>query len=161
MIVPSTLRFFRVPALVLRDTRELLREAGLDGFEAVAVWIGRPRDHERADVLAAAAPRQVAYRSARGSSVEVSQDALLHLLGAMPEDTAVLARVHTRSAEGSSSGLDRTDMLIAHQGAISIVVPNLAREPITLDRCSINVLDHQTGWRELSSHDVRERFDVR
>ena len=88
------------------------------------------------------------------------QDALAELISALPEGTAILARVHSHPGKAYHSDLDDTNMLIAHQGAISIVVPDFARETVRLDRCSMNVLDHETGWRELSRRQVQERFEV-
>jgi hypothetical protein len=161
MIVPPTLRRFSVPGRVLEDTRALLAEPGEDGLECIVVWIGRPRDAETADVLWALRPRQIAYRSDEGLAVEVPPEALLELISGLPEDTAILVRVHTHPTDAYHSPLDDTNMLISHQGAVSIVVPWFAREPIMLDRCSVNVLDHGRGWHELSPSEVQERFEVR
>lgn len=160
MIVPPTLRRFTLPASVLADSAVLLRESGRDGFEAIVVWVGRPLDGERAEILGAMRPRQIARRSELGVSVEVPPDALSELIEALPAETAILARLHTHPGRPYHSDLDDTNMLIAHQGAISIVVPDFAAEPIELSRCSVNILDHEQGWRELGSAEVARRFIV-
>jgi hypothetical protein len=160
MIVPPSLCHFTVPRQVLADTRAMLAEPGERGLEAIVVWIGRPSDDEHAEVLWAARPSQVAYRSEEGLAVEVRPDDLLDLISSLPEGTAILARVHTHPGEAYHSALDDTNMLISHQGAVSIVVPDFAREPIALERCSLNVLDHDRGWVELTPAQIRERFEV-
>jgi hypothetical protein len=161
MIVPPTLRRFTVPRQVLADTRTMLAESGDHGLEAIVVWIGRPADDEHAEVLWAVRPRQFAYRSEDGLAVEVRPDDLLELIRSLPEGTAILARVHTHPSEAYHSALDDTNMLISHQGAVSVVVPAFARDPIELERCSVNVLDHDRGWLELTSSEIRERFEIR
>jgi hypothetical protein len=160
VILPPTLRRYTVPARVLEDTRQLLTEPGSQGLEGIVVWIGVPADAEHAVVLGAMRPRQIAYRSEQGLSVEVPPDALMELIAALPEGTAIVVRVHTHPGDAYHSDLDDTNMLISHEGAVSIVVPRFAVEPISLEACSVNVLDHQTGWHELSVGQIRERFEV-
>jgi hypothetical protein len=161
MILPSTLRHYAVPAHVLEDTRELLAEPGRHGLEGVVVWIGAPLDAEHAIVMGAMRPRQVAYRSEAGLSVEVPPDALAELIAALPDGTAIVVRVHTHPGDAYHSDLDDTNMLISHEGAVSIVVPCFAIDPIALDACSVNVLDHGRGWQELSPDEISQRFEIR
>jgi hypothetical protein len=51
-------------------------------------------------------------------------------------------------------------MLISHDGAISIVVPNFAVAPIDLTDCSVNELRHGRGWVELDAAEVTTRFRI-
>ncbi|TFV57744.1 hypothetical protein E4P41_13880 [Geodermatophilus sp. DF01-2] len=158
--VPPTLTNYRVPRAVLDDTGALLRERGLLGFEAVVLWIGRVDSPTEATVLAAVRPGQVAYRSDDGCAVEVPPDALSEIISLLPAETFVLARVHTHPGAAYHSPVDDANMLIAHEGAISIVVPDFARDPVELTRCSVNELRHSTGWRELPPDDVDAAFEV-
>lgn len=158
--VPPTLRRYVVPQAVLDETWSLLREAGEDGFESIVVWLGRVPDPETAEVLGAARPRQVAYRTPEGVSVEVPQDALSELITSLPEQVHVLVRVHSHPTEAYHSELDDTNMLISHEGAVSIVVPDFARGRPDLLTCSVNVLRHDEGWRELSRDAVDARFVI-
>jgi hypothetical protein len=160
VILPHDLCSYVVPRMVLADSRCYLAGPGRRGFEAVVVWIGRPLGAGRAEVLAAIRPAQEAIRTEDGVSVRIPPDAISELISALPEGTAVLARLHTHPAEAYHSLLDDTNMLLAHRGAISIVVPDFARAPIELGRCSVNVLEDQCGWRELSTAEVAERFEV-
>ena len=158
--VPATVRHYDVPDRVMHETWELLREGGREGVEAVVLWLGRVPDATRAIVLAAFAPPQIAYRSADGLAVEVPQDALTQLIGTLPPGVHVLVRVHSHAGSAYHSALDDTNMLIAHEGAVSVVVPNFAAGDPDLARCSVNVLRRDGRWRELTGHEVAERFSV-
>jgi proteasome lid subunit RPN8/RPN11 len=158
--VPPTLRRYLVAQPVLDETWSLLRAAGDAGFESTVVWLGSMKDPETAEVLAAVRPRQVAYRTFEGVSVEVPQDALTELISALPARVHVLARIHSHPGGAYHSSLDDTNMLISHEGAVSIVVPDFARGHPNLLDCSVNELLHPAGWRELSREEVGERFVI-
>lgn len=156
--VPPTLSVYAIPSRVLEDTRELLREPGLQGFEAVVLWVGTVDNETSASVRAAVRPGQTAYRSDEGCAVEVPPDALSSLISALPEGMFVLARVHTHPGEAYHSPVDDRNMLIAHEGAISIVVPDFAGAPFDLRACSVNELRSASGWRELDLEEIERRF---
>lgn len=160
-VVPPTLARYLIPEAVLVETRELLQERGALGVEGVVLWVGCVLSAETAEVSLAFMPPQVAYQSSDGLAVEVPQDALSELIAALPDDVFVLARVHSHPGEPFHSPLDDTNMLIAHEGAVSVVVPDFARDPINLERCSVNVLHHGRGWVELDRDEIRDRFEVR
>lgn len=156
--VPPTLVTYAVPARVVEDTWELLREPGLRGFEAVVLWVGTVDDETSATVHLAVRPGQHAYRSDDGCAVEVPPRELSALISALPLETFVLARLHTHPGEAYHSPVDNTNMLIAHEGAISIVVPDFATAPFDLRACSVNELRSASGWRELDDDEVERRF---
>jgi hypothetical protein len=160
MILPDDLWRYRVPRSVLIKSQRYLVEPGLRGFEAVVVWVGRPLDEGEAEVLAALRPAQEAIRTEDGVAVRVPPEAISDLISALPEGTAILARLHTHPAEPYHSALDDTNMLVAHRGAVSIVVPDFARAPIELESCSVNVLEGEDGWCELSTAEVTTRFEI-
>lgn len=159
--LPPTLRRYAIPAGVLADSREMLRERGELGLEAVVVWVGEVVDETTAQILAAVRPGQIAYRSEEGCAVEVPPEALSELIAALPRDVYVLARLHTHPADAYHSKVDDSNMLISHNHAISIVVPNFARDDLDLSSCSVNELRHGRGWLELPPAEVAERFLVR
>jgi hypothetical protein len=159
--VPPTLRRFLIPASVLVDSQQMLRERGELGLEAVVLWIGELLDATTADILAAVRPGQIAYRGEEGCAVEVPPEALSELVAALPRGVFVLARLHTHPGVAYHSEVDDTNMLISHDRAISIVVPHFARAQLDLSSCSVNELRHGQGWVELSPAEVAERFVVR
>lgn len=157
-ILPPTLRFYILAPNVLEDTYQLLHERGQQGLEAVVVWVGGVIDTETAKIVGVIRPGQVAYAGDNGCAVEVPPDALSELISLLPENLFVLARVHTHPGAAYHSNVDDTNMLISHNGAISIVVPNFAQEPVRLETCSVNELRHGSGWAELTTAEVAERF---
>jgi hypothetical protein len=158
--VPASVRSYSVPQQVLDETWQFLRDVGEEGLEAVVLWLGQVPDRARGEILAALTPPQVAYRSADGLAVEVPQDVLTNLIGALPARVHILVRVHSHATEAYHSQLDDTNMLIAHEGAVSIVVPDFAVGAADLRRCSVNVLGSDGRWSELSSREVEARFIV-
>jgi hypothetical protein len=151
---------FRIPSRVLEESRLLLVEPGLEELEAVVLWIGRHQSEDLVEILAAHMPEQVAFRTEFGVGVTVVDEALSALIAALPEGMFVPVRLHTHPAEAFHSSTDDDNMLLSHRGAISIVVPNFARERIEFTRCSVNELDHRHRWRELDRREVEARFMV-
>lgn len=149
-----------IPLRVLEETREFLRERGQYGAEGVVLWLGEIIDDETGSVLGAFVPDQIARRSRLGVSVEVTKEGLTQLISVLPEGVFVLIRVHSHPTSAYHSDLDDDNMLISHDRAISIVVPDYANEPIALVRCSVNELRHGAGWVELTPADVDARFRV-
>ena len=139
----------------------MLRGPGERGLEAVVVWVGRLYKPDVIEVVSAHRPRQIAYAGPTGLAVEVPPDALSDLIAELPPDAFVAVRVHTHPTDAYHSSVDDQNMLISHDGAISIVVPNFARDEFDLLRCSVNELRHGAGWAELSAADVASRFTVR
>jgi hypothetical protein len=132
---------YRVPRRVLVDTRELLLLSARKRVEGVVVWWGRMAAGDVVDVVAAYRPRQVAYRSPQGLSVEVPQEAISDMIVRLPAGVFVATRVHTHGGRAYHSDMDNANLLIAHEGAICIVVPFLRPEA---DRAA-RLLDQHAG----------------
>lgn len=151
---------FFVSRHVVELSQPLLAEPGLEGYEAVVVWVGRMGGENTVDIVQVIRPAQVATRSLMGCSVEIPPDALSDLISVLDEGSFVAVRLHTHPTEAYHSELDDTNMLIGHVGAISIVVPYFARDPIALEGCSVNELTRADGWVELSPDDIQRRFEI-
>jgi hypothetical protein len=158
--IPAGLSRYVVPKRVLDESRSFLRARGLEGYEAVILWLGRVVDDTTAQVTSAYAPQQIGRSSARGVSVEVTQDGLAKLISSLAPGEFVLIRVHSHPGEAYHSDLDDANLLISHDGAISIVVPDFAKRDFELSGCSVNELRHGHGWRELDPNEVAARFEV-
>jgi proteasome lid subunit RPN8/RPN11 len=160
LIVPPTLYLLAIPRAVLCDTWELLRGPGGEGLEATVLWPGRVLDDTRGEVLSAYRPEQIAYRSALGLSVAIPPEALTDLVTSLPLGIHFLARVHTHPGVAYHSEVDDGNLIIGHVGAISIVVPDFAVGPPSLDDCSINRLAGDGSWRELSEEETSRCLQV-
>jgi hypothetical protein len=158
--IPRTLRRYVVSSETIDRTRRFLADRGKSGFEATVLWLGRVIDETTAEILSPYEPEQVGYRSQDGVAVEVTAEGLSTLISELPDGVFVLCRVHTHPGDAYHSDLDDQNLIIAHPGAISIVVPDFARRPIELTGCSVNELGNDGRWRELSSYEVGERFEV-
>lgn len=156
--LPDTLSTYLLRDGLLDDTRGLLRESGEQGYEAVVLWTGSVVNLATALVATAIRPRQLAYRSKEGCAVEVPLDSISDVVAALPAGQFVLARVHTHPGRAYHSSADDQNLLLAHTGAVSVVVPDFAEKPVDLARCSVNELRPDGHWRELSRTDVAERF---
>ena len=159
--LPPTLRYYVIPAGILTDTAALLQEPAERQIEAVVVWLGQVVDPLTARVTTAYRPSQIAYISDMGLAVEVPPDSLAELISNLPSGVFVLVRLHTHPGTAYHSDTDDTNMLISHQGAISIVIPDFGRGLFDLAACSVNELRHGQGWVELTPEEVTERFTVR
>lgn len=160
---PDTL--YQVPRTVLEDTWRLLAAPGTKGFEASTLWVASPAVASPAVVGAAwrvdrvVRPQQTAWRGDHGLCVSLTDHALLDVIQTLRRGEAVAARQHTHPARAYHSNVDDLNLAIGHVGAISIVVPNFAAGTPDLAACSVNQLGHG-GWRELSAHEVSERFQI-
>ncbi len=160
LVVPPTLYRYRVRASVLSATETFLRDRGRLGVEGTCVWLGRILTDTDATMESLYIPEQIAYRAVAGLAVTVTDAGLQALTRSLEPGTFVLARVHSHGDDAFHSATDDGNMLVSHQGAISIVVPNFGRAPLELARCSVNELRHGTGWAELSPDEVSARFEI-
>lgn len=158
--VPSTLDIYRLHPAVWPRTRELLRESGKHGYEAVVLWLGTVLDDTTAQISVALAPRQIAYRSAYGCAVEVPPQEIDRLVSALGPGQFVLARVHTHPSAAYHSPVDDQNRIIGHVGAISVVVPYFAAGADELPDCSVNELQADGTWLELTPDEVVRRFEA-
>lgn len=150
---------YTIPASVITDTREVLLIAGREGLEGVVLWIGQRRG-THVEILGEYVPRQIAYRSEHGVAVQIPDEEIALIIAGLPEGLAVACRVHSHPGEAYHSSTDDLNALLSHVGAISIVVPHFARDEMRLEHCSVNELDEDFCWRELTARETRQRFRV-
>jgi hypothetical protein len=158
---PDTIRF-TVSANVISETEQLLSEPGVEGFEGSVVWIGTIVDGGVADITRVHRPAQVAYATSAGLAVEITEEGLTALIRSLGDDEVVLGRLHTHgNGDCSHSETDDQNVVVAHPGAFSIVIPWFAAEGIDLARCGVHLLTNDHRWRRLSGGETRDRFTVR
>ncbi len=158
--IPPTLEQFAVPRSVLREARELLAGPGVEGDEAVVLWLGAIASATHARVLAAYFPRQITYRSRRGLAVEIPPDERTRIALSLPGGIFVLAKLHTHAGRAYHSPTDAANPYLNHEGAVAITVPDFAQAPVLdLTGCSVNIFRNQR-WCELSVPEIRRCFHV-
>lgn len=158
--IPPTLEQFVVPMSVLQETRELLAGPGIEGYEAVVLWLGVIVSAIEARVLAAYLPRQITYKTRRGLAVEIPPDERTRIALSLSRGTFVLAKLHTHAGRAYHSPTDAANPYLNHEGAVAITVPHFAQAPVLdLTSCSVNIFRNQY-WCELSVPEIRRWFRV-
>lgn len=158
--VPASLRTLNVPRALLAESWRLLREPGRGGFEASLLWIGELDTTTSASIVRVLRPAQRALVTAEGSMCELDIPALVPYLAALPEDQFVLARLHTHPGPAYHSDTDDNNMIVGHEGAISIVVPDLASGPADFSGCATYRLERGGVWRKLDPEQVHARIQI-
>ncbi len=150
-----------VPHRVLEDTATTLRQVGAKGFEGIVLWAGQ-QDKADFHVRTAIVPAQVAKRTSEGLHVAVDGEELYRINVWLYENgLTVVGQVHSHPHEAFHSDTDDHHALVNTVGAISIVVPNFAQEPIDLDECAIFRLVPRQGWVELDAKAAAALIAVR
>lgn len=153
---------FVIPIEILDSTAALLAEPGSEGFEGAALWIGTVLTPHRAVVTKVHRPEQIAHATPSGLAVTLTEDGLTDLIRSLAGNEIVLARLHTHGTEDvDHSDVDDRNLVVAHPGAVSIVVPSFAADGIDLEVCGVHVLSATHRWRRLSNSETRERFLLR
>lgn len=148
-----------VPQHLLDESRSFLYSRGLEGCEGTALWVGRPL---RSEVLLTRLfiPEQICIKTAYGIGVELTEQAHYTLTDTLGSNERFYVRIHSHPKEAFHSKRDDENEVITHQGALSIVVPNFASDPIDLKQCAIYRLEHECGWLRLSLENIVKVFKV-
>ncbi len=148
-----------VSQAVLNDSHAFLHDCGLDGCEGMALWVGRPAsDQSKIEITRVFVPEQVCIKSEYGVAVDMTPQAHYTLTDNLMPGERFYIRIHSHPEEAFHSGRDDENAVLTHQGAISIVVPDFAKDPIRLSQCAIFQLVHGQGWTALSKAAVRQLF---
>jgi hypothetical protein len=92
--------------------------------------------------------------------VELTERAHYTLTDNLVSGELFYARIHSHPGKAFHSETDDENGVISHQGAISIVVPYFAADPIDLRHCAIYRLEHRRGWLPISTAQVGRMFRV-
>ena len=157
MTVKNVLHY--VSQRLLDESRDFLYQRGLDGCEGTALWIGRPAGSQIL-LTRLFVPEQVCIKTAYGIGVDLTERAHYTLTDTLELGERFYARIHSHPREAFHSKRDDANEVITHQGALSIVVPNFAVDPIDLRQCAIYRLEHGHGWLHLNIGDVAKVFEV-
>lgn len=153
------IRTYFVPQTVLDDTHAFLYQRGLLGCEGAALWIAKPQDAV-AQVTRLFVPEQRCIKTPWGAAVELTEEAHYTLTDHLEPGERIAIRIHSHPHEAYHSPRDDANAVITHDGAISIVVPDFAREPLDLTRCAVYCLAHGRGWVRLDPDEVRSILQV-
>ncbi len=136
---------FEVPATLVEQSAEVLRDAGSEGYELFVLWTGVAMD-DRFRVEHLYVPSQQSYRGEGGLHVRVEGDELHKLNRWLYEKEQILAiQVHTHPEEAFHSETDDLFPIVTKLGGLSIVVPNFCRHGVLGFETAIYRL-YASGW---------------
>lgn len=145
-----------VPRSLADAANEHLRQVGGEGYEGFALWAGR-RDGSVFRVLETVIPAQRGIRSEGGVCVAVDGDELFRLNVHLYErGHALIAQLHSHPGEAYHSETDDAFPIATTVGAFSLVVPDFAVRPFSLERSAVYRLLPGRGWVGLPPGEVRK-----
>jgi hypothetical protein len=119
---------FVIPKKVLTYSIEFLRAVGQTGSEGFILWSGKFEAATTFRFTNALAPDQKAFSTPEGLLVTVAGDALFSINKVLYERGEILAaQVHTHPTSAYHSGTDDHYPMVTLLGALSIVIPDFAR----------------------------------
>lgn len=136
----------RIPAREVARGQQHLRKAGARGNEGLVLWIGQSRGTVF-QVTQAFVPRQRGIRTPDGVCVVIDGDALHELNVALYRHGLVLfGQVHSHPGAAYHSATDDEHAVATKVGSLSLVVPDFARRPFSLDETAVYRLNADKQW---------------
>ena len=143
-----------VPREIANQVHDYLRLVGRNGHEGIGFWAGVLRERI-GTVGAALVPRQLSGQVGRGLAVVVSgEDLFLMNVWLHEHGMRLIAQVHSHPTDAYHSETDEAYPVLAEAGGLSIVVPDFARAPFSLDASAVYRLGADGRWNELSRIEV-------
>lgn len=137
-----------------------LREAGKQGVESVALFIGRI-DGNDFFIEETIIPKHTSYRLEDGLFYAIDSDELYRLNVMLHERSLkLIAQIHSHPREAYHSEADDQYAIATKVGSISIVVPDFAFGPISLDNCAVYRLSVDNKWLKLSHYELHKLIVV-
>jgi hypothetical protein len=131
-----------------------MRAMGAQGYEGIALWAGR-RNGSVFDVVETIVPKQSGFRSDAGLSVMIAGDELhrvnVHLF---KNGLSLIAQIHSHPGRAYHSAVDDAYPIVAKIGGLSLVVPDFARAPFSLNTCATYRLSAAGAWEQLNGREV-------
>ena len=149
-----------LPRRLIESAMDHLRHVGRQGCEGFAVWAGTLNSPDF-EVTHTIIPQQKAIRSRDGICVVVEPDGLHQLNVWLYENgCTLLAQIHSHPGEAYHSGTDDDFPVVTIVGGLSLVVPDFAIRPFSLDTTAVYRLSPTATWEELTISQVRNLIQI-
>lgn len=149
-----------VPLSLAEAANEHLRRVGREGYEGFALWAGW-REGVVFRVLETIIPAQRGIRSEEGVCVRVDGDELFRLNVHLYErGYSLIAQLHSHPGAAYHSDTDDAFPIATTAGAFSLVIPDFAVHPFSLDRCAVYRLQPGYGWVGVDPEDVQDLIQL-
>jgi len=137
-----------------------LRAVGRRGNEGFALWIGR-RNENAFRVEETLIPEQRGLRFNSGVCVTVGSEELFRINRYLySTGRQLVAQIHSHPTEAYHSETDDSYPIATTAGAFSLVVPDFAVRPFSLDECAVYRLVPGDGWLEFPASAVRRAIQL-
>jgi hypothetical protein len=138
-----------VPSVCVEGAYSHLKRVGQECLEGFALWAG-VLDGDTFRVRANIIPEQRGLRSDLGVCVVVGGDELHRInVWLYEHGMTLIAQLHSHPDEAYHSTTDDTYPIATANGSLSLVIPDFAREPFSLESCAVYRLLPPRGWVEL------------
>lgn len=148
---------FVLSAPILAQTLAFLRKVGASKLEGFVLWGGLIESSTTFRFTRALIPEQEAFQTEEGLLVVVRGDALFRVNKELNECGEVLgAQIHSHPTSAYHSDTDDHYPLVTLSGALSIVVPDFARNaPEDMARWAWYRLAQYGQWTPLNNNDTK------
>lgn len=135
-----------VPWSAVQEANAHLRAVGHQGLEGFSLWAGK-REGDSFVVHKNIVPVQIGHRLASGICVSVGSEELHRInVWLFENEMTLIAQLHSHPTEAYHSDTDDEFPIATTIGSLSIVIPDFARHPFSLNRCAIYRLMPLDGW---------------
>jgi proteasome lid subunit RPN8/RPN11 len=149
-----------IPPKCIQKAYELLRYAGENRVEGVALFAGFEKNNEFY-VSQTIIPKQTSYRLELGLLYAVDGDELHRINVWLYENNlSIIAQIHSHPNEAYHSETDDSYPIVATKGGISIVVPRFAIDPIDIKNWAVYRLSSENCWVELSYPETKKVIQI-
>lgn len=151
-----------LPLEHITSVYEHLRYMGKHGAEGVAVWAGIFSSDQEFVIQKTIIPKQKSFISNSGLHYLVDGDEmfrlgeLLHASG-----LSLIAQIHSHPGEAYHSETDDAYPIVTKAGAISIVVPDFASAPFTIENWAVYMLSKSGEWKKLPKEKIRNLINIK
>lgn len=145
-----------VPTSLADVANSHLRSVGLYGCEGFALWAGR-QEGTVFQVLETLIPVQRAISGDSGVCVAVDSEELFRLNVYLHDrELSLVAQLHSHPGRAYHSDTDNAFPIATTAGALSLVVPDFAKNPFSIHGCAVYRLGPDRRWVALAAHNAEE-----
>lgn len=149
-----------IPSECIQKAYELMRYAGKNRVEGVALFAGYEKGNEFY-ISQTIIPKQTAYRLELGLLYAVDADELHRINVWLYENNlTIIAQIHSHPNEAYHSETDDAYPIVATKGGISIVVPRFAEDSIDIKNWAVYRLSSENRWVELSYSETKKIIQI-
>jgi hypothetical protein len=149
-----------VPRRLADAAQKHLREVGRSGNEGFALWIGR-RTGRVFHVDETLIPEQRGLQFNSGVCVTVGSEELFRINKYLyATGRQLVAQLHSHPTDAYHSETDDAYPIATTAGSFSLVVPDFAARPFSLDECAVYRLVPGDGWLEFPAPAVRRLIRI-